>query len=834
MLVRPSLAKHEHEHMTKFLFFFSWLYTEGFSGLVSVWENVFRFLVRQFNFRELLFTLFSPWKRDRTPKGWVGLQIGKSLNRLAMNVFSRLIGAAVRLLVIVGGLFVLLLAACIGLSFVLAWLVALPAFIFFIVRLPFGTLLPAEVIAIAWIVIVFGIAGFSYLSRVPESFLPKSRRELFRKSWFPRVLGRLGLTEESFRPEDWERDDAFEDRLTELNMSAETFDAIVSYEALIAEKQAKRKQPFLWENLRKNVPIGRGWQFGYTVHLDRYSNDLSQHDYSEYGKLHLFGREDEFKVATLVMSRPRQNSLLLVGEAGIGKKTLIHTLARKIREGDLPVFEHFRLLTFDLGVAVGDAINRGEDVENAIRALFMEATYSGNVVLVIDDLQSFLGPRAPHANLSAVFAEFLALPSFRVIGMMGESAYHTLTREDDQVVKFFEAVYLREPEAEDTLRILLDVFREEERSRVLFTWKALQSIVELSGQYEWDIPYPEKAIDLAQETLLHYANEPSGPYVTPETVASFVSMKTGMPIGALGEDERERLLKLEEILHYRVVGQHEAVRQVSEALRRARAGFGNPNRPAGSFLFLGPTGVGKTETAKALAEAYFGDENRMVRLDMSEFQSTDAVDRLIGSVMTGDEGRLPGIMKEHPFSVLLLDEIEKAYPKALDIFLQILDEGFVTDGFDRKINFRKSIIIATSNASSDLIARAVTEGADQDTLREQILADISNRGTFRPEFLNRFDGLVFFSPLSGDELARVVDIKLAALAARIKKQKNIDVSFASGVSQAIVEHGYEAAFGARSLNRYIEDHIEDAIVRRVIEGAVAEGGELLITEGDLG
>jgi len=814
-------------------FFFLWLYTEGLAALVSSWENIFRFLVRQFNFREIFLTLFSPWKRDRTPKDWVGLQIGRSLNRIAMNLFSRLIGAVVRSIVLLGGAVVLFLAPFVLLAFVIAWLLAVPIAAVFLLRIPFGNVGPGEVIFIAWIGIVFTISVVSFLSRPPQSSLPKDRRELFRHHWFPRVLGRIGFTEDAFRREDWERDDAFEKTLHGINISPETFDEIVTYEAFVAEKQAKLRQPFLWENLSKSVPIGRGWQFGYTVRLDRYSVDLSKGDVSEYARLHLFGREEEFRVLSLVMSRPRQNSVLLVGEAGIGKKTLVHAMARKIREGDMPEFAHLRLLMFDLGVAVGDAVNRGEDVENFIRSLFLEAAYSGNVVLVIDDLQSFLGSRSTHANLSSVFAEFLALPSFRIIGMMGESSYHMLTRTDDQVVKFFEAVYLREPDPADTLRILLDVFRDEERERVLFTWKSLQSVVELSGQYEWDVPYPEKAIDLAQETLLYFGNEPSGPYVTPETVASFVSLKTGMPIGALGEDERERLLRLEEILHYRVIGQDEAVRQVSEALRRARAGLGNPDRPLGSFLFLGPTGVGKTETAKALAEAYFGDENRMVRIDMSEFQSPDAVDRLLGSVMTGDEGRLPGIMKEHPFSVILLDEIEKAYPKALDVFLQILDEGFVTDGFDHRINFRKSIIIATSNASSDLIARAVTEGRDQETLRTEILADISDRGTFRPEFLNRFDGLIFFAPLVPDELARVVDLKLAALAGRIKKQKNIDVSFSPGVSRLIVERGYEPAFGARSLNRYIEDRIEDAIARRVIEGAIAEDGEFLMTEGDL-
>lgn len=819
--------------MTKIILFFSWIYTGGFASLVESWENILRHLVRLFNFRELLPTLFSPWKRDRSPKDWVGFQLGKTLNRLAMNFFSRFIGAIVRLIVLSAGALILILSVPLAVAFVLAWFIAVPTALFLILRVPFGGIGPAEILILTWTFAVFAAAVYAYSNRMPRSFLPKDRRELFRKEWSSRVLARLGISRDAFRLSDWESDEAFERRLAELNLSEETFDAIVASEAFHAERKIKAKQPFLWENLKRTVPIGRGWQFGYTVKLDRYSSDLSQSDYSEYSKLHLFGREDEFKVSTLVMSRPRQNSFLLVGEAGIGKRTFIHSLARKIREGDLPEFEHFRLLDFNLGIAVGDAVNRGEDVENAVRRLFAEAAYSGNVVLIINGLETFLGPRAPH-NLAAVFAEFLPLPSFRVIGLMGESAYHTLTREDDQVVKFFEAVYLREPDPETTVRIMLNVLEPTERQGVVYTWKALESIVELSGQFEWDVPYPEKAIDLAQEALLHYQKEPTGPFVTEAIVSSFVSMKTGMPMGALGESERERLLKLEEILHYRVIGQEEAVRQVSEALRRARTGFGNPKRPIGSFLFLGPTGVGKTETAKALAEAYFGDEERMVRLDMSEFQSSDAVTRLLGSAATGEEGRLPGIMREHPFSVLLLDEIEKAYPKALDIFLQVLDEGFVTDGFDRKINFRKSIIIATSNASSNIIADSISRGTDHETLRREVLADISRNGLFRPEFLNRFDDIIFFASLTSPQLAEVVAIKLAALAGRIKKQKNIALSFSPEVPEAVVTRGYEAAFGARSLNRYIEDHIEDVIVRKVIEGAVSEGGALIITGSDLG
>ncbi|NTW45748.1 MAG: ATP-dependent Clp protease ATP-binding subunit [Candidatus Moranbacteria bacterium] len=790
--------------------------------------------MRRFNFAELSLTLLSPWKRDVSPKDWLGFSPGKEANRLLMNVFSRMMGFIVRSLVLALGLVVLSVATVVGALAVPGWFVGVPMFVFLSGKLFLtGSLGPVEAVLVLVSVpsIVFPV--FVALFGGHEVSLPRTRRELFGAEWFPRILARLGIRREDFRVDEWESDEALERKLSELNLPRETFDEIVAYETLAAELRAKESQKLLWENLRKTVPIGRGWQYGFTVHLDRYSVDLSKGDYSEYAKAHLFGRDDEFRLATLVMRRPGQNSFLLIGDAGVGKKTFVHALARKVREGDLPEFGHLRFLLLDLGMAVGDAVNRGTDLDNAVRSLFYEAANAGNVVLIIENIDAFLGAESGRPNLAPVFAEFLALPTFQVIGTIGNARYNALAHRDEQTLKFFDSVYVREPDAGNTLRILLNILVPTEHIRPLFTWKALQSIVELSGQYEWDTPYPEKAIDLMQETALHWQSEPEGPFITPETVSAFVSMKTGVPVGALGEDEKQRLLLLEDILHHRVVGQGDAVRQVAEALRRARAGFGNPKRPLGSFLFLGPTGVGKTETAKALAEAYFGDEERMVRFDMSEYQTPDSVERLIGSSVSGDEGRLSGIMKEHPFSVVLLDEIEKAYPKVLDLFLQVLDEGFVTDGFDRKVNFRKSIIIATSNASSLLIEELLGHGKTAEQARDEVIADIAKNGTFRMEFMNRFDGLIFFSPLSEPELAQVVSIKLAQLSDRVKKQKNISVSFGEGVPAAIVREGYERVFGARSLNRYIEDHIEDVVVRKVISGEVAEGGRLTVAESDL-
>jgi ATP-dependent Clp protease ATP-binding subunit ClpC len=268
-------------------------------------------------------------------------------------------------------------------------------------------------------------------------------------------------------------------------------------------------------------------------------------------------------------------------------------------------------------------------------------------------------------------------------------------------------------------------------------------------------------------------------------------------------------------------------------MRRARAGFGDAKRPLGSFIFLGPTGVGKTETVKAFAESYFGDETRMIRLDMSEYQTPEAVSRLIGSEAIGVSGQLTDLVKEKPFSILLLDELEKAYPKALDLFLQILDEGFVTDSAGEKISFRNTIIIATSNAGAPLIKESLEQGMPLADVRKRVMDYIVEQGIYRLEFLNRFDGVIFFEPLSQEELLQVTNMKLESFSARLKKEKNITIEFAPGVAEKIVAKGYQPEFGARSINRYIEDTIEDVVIGQIIAGSATAGSVLSVTADQL-
>ncbi len=813
-------------------YFLLWYYTEGLRSSVQLAENLLRFTAHRFSLLRLLTTLFSPWKRDVTFHTWRGLHPIRSLGALSENILSRFLGMLVRLFVIGIGIGVLFLTFFLGV-FLLALYISAPfGVIFGSLLLPFSPFFGVWMLAIGigGLVLVF----IGYLLRQRKEPLSFDVTVLYRKRWFPRVLGRLGLIPGSFDKRLLESTEAFLSFLKTLGIERDIFERAVRIEKEALDRRDRKRRFWLWENFSKKPPIGKGWRYAYTPHLDDYCIDLSAYDFTEYGSAELIGRSDEFKVATLVLERPTQNSVLLVGDPGIGKKTFIHHLARRIRENMLSGTSlcDARILLFDIGRAMSEATNEGDDIDNRIRHLLHEATYAGNVIVVIENLDLYLGGDASRHNIAPVLVNFLGLPAFRMIGTAPTGRYHSFAKSDEQALKFLETIYLRETTPEETFTILLQHFDDAERKRVVFTLKGIESVITSAGRYNWEWPFPERAIDLAQETLLYW-RDTAEDFITSQTVDAFIEMKTGVPTGEIDATEKEKLLKLEQYLHERVIGQDEAVRQVAEAMRKARAGFGNGKRPLGSFIFFGPSGVGKTETVKAFAESYFGSEDKMIRLDMSEYQTGESVARMIGSRDTNVRGQLTSAVKEKPFSIVLLDEIEKAYPRVLDLFLQILDEGYVTDAFGEKINFRNTVIIATSNAGSAIIKELVEKHTAPETIRKQVLDSVVKENLFRLEFLGRFDGLIFFEPLQPGELEKVTRLKLDQFAVRLKEEKNITISFASDVPQRIVEKGFEPEFGTRSINRYIENTIEDAIVKKIISGEVASGGTLMVSGNDL-
>lgn len=809
--------------------FFAWYFEQGVHELLEIIKNYLVFFWRFFSVPELLFTLFAPWHRDVTIKTWRGLHPIRSLEIMSENIFSRCIGALIRTVVIGFGILWWLGALVVAGAVLFVWL-AFPfvtvALFWFVSR---GAV--AWQLAVGWVVAWSALVIWAYLNDRRASLLHISFAAFWRSKIFDRICARLGTDRSQFKQEFLDLEDQLVAFLKSKDVTLAEYKKILAWELGSEERRQIAGKFWRQENLHKIAAVGGAWKYGYTANLDRYAADLCAFDSSDYRAAELIGRQEELEVLKLLLERPDQNCALLVGPSGIGKKTLVHHLGRLMRENELGgFFQNKRLLLLDLGRAISDALNRGLDVENELRRLFIEAAYAGNVILVVEHFEHYLGKEGNvfHPDISAVLAEFLDLPTFQLIGTSTTKEYHKLLEKQENIVKYFEVIEMREPTEEEALKILFEHFVGLESKRVVFTFAALREILASCNRLNWEFPLPERALDLAMNVLMFWEKKADSALITPETVLEFVSLKTGTPQGAVEGSERKKLLEMENILHRHVIGQDEAISQVAQALRRARSGIGNTNKPIGSFLFMGPTGVGKTETAKALAKAYFGDEHKLIRLDMSEYQSPSSLDHLIGSSQLGQPGLLVTKVKDNPFGLLLLDEIEKAYPEILDLFLQVLDEGFLTDAFGEKINFRNMIIIATSNAGAPLIKDLLAEGQDSENVKNAVLDAVVAQGTFRLEFLNRFSSVVFFKPLSAEQLVSVVQLQLKKFARKLSKEKNIEIEFGAGVVEHVIEKGYNPMFGARSLNRYLEETVEDLVARKIIAGEVARGEKLRI------
>lgn len=783
---------------------------------------------------ELFKSLLAPWKRDVSYKNWRGFQLGKSLGLFIENIFSRIIGAIVRSAVIITGLVAI---ACIFIFFLLiiiTWLIPPLVIIFFIFAgmAALNLLIVAAAVLLAYI--FFFYITFKDTHRL--SYFDMDLEMLSRLKWFTRVWNRLELEANQIKKEWLTSPEGFQELLKQTETSEVDFQMVLDWEIKFQQNKENRSKFWLKENLDRIPPLGKHWRFAYTAKLDRYSLDLTHSDPTEYRKDDFVGREDELELVRIILERPEQNSVLIVGNYGTGRSTLIHNLARKIRLNEEDKFlEKKRILIFDLSQSIVDSIEKGISPEILLYDIFKEAAYAGNVIMVIQDFEKYFErSNAQNAiNIAAILSEFLPLSSFQIIATSTPKEYHRLIEKEGSIMKYFETVEIKEPTEEESIRVLLKKFSTLEDQRIVFTFRALKKIVADSVNYHWGIPLPECALDLAEEVLLLWKEEPDTLWVTPDVVSKLIAMKTGAPQGEIQTNEKEKLLKLEEIMHRRIVGQKEAVSQVAGAMRRARTGINNPERPIGSFLFMGPTGVGKTETAKALAEGYYGDENRMIRFDMSEYQTRDSVDRMIGSQPANQNGILVTKVKDNPYSLILLDEIEKADPKVLDLFLQILDEGFVTDAFGEKVNFRNCIIIATSSAGANLIKDYVEKGSDFETIKNALVDQIVKDNIFRLEFLNRFDSIIVYHPLSGQDLRSVVSLLLYKIEKRARKEKNLNLIFEDDVIEKIIQSGYDPIFGARSVSRFIEDKIENIIANKIISGESQRGGEIYISAKDL-
>lgn len=647
-----------------------------------------------------------------------------------------------------------------------------------------------------------------------------------------------------------------------------------------------RKEPVR----RSNVPT-----------LEQFGRDLTR-DAHEKRLDPVVGRETEIQRVIQVLSRRTKNNPCLIGEPGVGKTAIIEAIAQRIEAGEVPeTMLDKRIFILDLTSTVAGSKYRGE-FEERIKRIINEVQAAGNIILFIDEIHTIIGAGSAEGSMDAsnILKPSLARGQIQIIGATTINEYRKNIEKDAALERRFQPIMVDEPSVEDTITILNGLKETYEKyHNVVISEEGIDAAAKLSERYINDRYLPDKAIDLIDEacakarlkgtpktkavinaennvelytnmledsikkgdfktgseakinldkamTKLDKVTEKwntnkyeNKPVIGESEIAEVVSMWTRIPVSKLTKDETKHLIKLEEVLHKRVVGQDEAVKAVAKAVRRGRVGLKDPNRPIGSFLFLGPTGVGKTELSKALAESVFGSEEAIIRVDMSEYMEKHSVSKMVGSppgyVGYDEGGQLSEKVRRNPYSVILFDEIEKAHPDVFNILLQVLDDGHITDSKGRKVSFKNTILIMTSNAGASRIMEPKklgfnseeNEKQDYEKMKANVMEDVKR--IFRPEFINRIDDIIVFHSLGKNEVGKIVNIMLNQFKHRVKEQMDIDIRFADSAKKYIIQEGYDKKYGARPLRRMIQNKIEDTLSDEILNGNVTNGDSITIS-----
>lgn len=621
-----------------------------------------------------------------------------------------------------------------------------------------------------------------------------------------------------------QRDPLFESFMRQQHVTEEQ---LLSAARWVAGRYHNFKRQLRWwgkDNLSRAPSLGREWSFGQVYNLRQFTKDIRTSSvFSTLGSNRAYAKEkvDEIEAA---LARDVSANVMLIGEAGVGKIDLIMEMARRISLGKALhsiISQHIVVLDT---AKIFTLHNNKSDIEHTLLQLFAEAEGTGNIIVVIENISTFIREAASvDIHVPELLDRFLASNGLHVIVTDTPRAYHDHLEPLRGFTRRFSEVLVDTPSIESTVRVLSGIADQHEKAeQAIFTIQSLSAIAQAAERRIVNGVMPDKAIQLMADVYAECVADKIS-LITADDVDRVVTKKTGIPSGPIQESEKEKLLNLEDLLHKRVIGQNNAISAIARTMRRARAGIQAADRPIGSFLFLGPTGVGKTETAKALAAVFFGSEGSMNRLDMSEYSDFSALQKLIGD---GERaGALPSILQEKPYGVLLLDEFEKAAESVHDLFLQILDEGVFTDGRGNRINARNSIIIATSNAGSTLIMKTMHSRQQTSVLDAEIITHIMNAGIFKPELLNRFDSTIIFEPLEEHEQASVAQLMLNDLKKRIHEQGYI-LRISDKLLQALVEKGYSREFGARPMRRLLQDVVEEKVAQKIIAGSVQKGDEL--------
>ena len=696
--------------------------------------NLFIFFPYFFSVSALFKTFFAPWKNIITKKTRRGFSFSEWLSRLFFNLISRLIGFTMRSSIL---LFYILLQS--------TYVIFLPLIVFlFFISLPL------------------------FMVRFSLEKTEDEQKEIIKKSFISTHLLKF---ENNNEVESW-----FE-----------------SY----YQKHLHKKAWWKLRNLLSIPPLARDWAVGYTPLLDEFTEDLTRVEYQNHIK-NVVGRQKEIQQMEGILIKNEEANVLIVGEEGVGKRTIVDALSKQIYEGSSsPILAYKRILKLNLEKILTTYTDQKQR-ENFLEDLFKEASDAKNVILLIENLDKYVASGPDRVDLSLPIEKYGIRSTIQFVGITTPFFYERFIFRNDKINRIFTKLDVAEIGALEAKNTLLEVaYRFEQKNNVVIPYETILDTIDKSEFYITYIPFPEKAFNLLDMACARGIQTHS-PVITPDIIDVVLSEKTHIPTH-LTEDMRKKLIDLERLISERIIYQSEAIEKLAAAMRRSFILLGKRKKPLATFLFLGPTGVGKTETAKALSDIFFGGEKYLLRFDMSLYQTRGDIKTLIGSIESGITGLLSKTIRENPYAVLLLDEIEKADKDLLNIFLTLIDEGYFTDGFGKKVDCKNLIIIATSNAGADY---------------------------FLPEFLNRFDGVVTYNPVTEESILVLAKKMIHAMKETIFKLYKININVTDSTLKELVQKGYDPKFGARNLQRVIAQELEDKIASLILEKTVEEGGTI--------
>jgi len=729
---------------------------EEVSNFFSAIINLFIFFPYFFSVKNLLTTLFFPWKNLVAKKKGVSFSFEELLNRLFFNLISRGIGFFARLSLLIFYLFL-----------TTTYIVFLPflIIIFFTIYLPFKII-------------------FSFFEEKEEIKKQKLKKKFLKTH----------LLEE--------KNKAF----------------VESWFENFYQRHFQKRKWWQLSNLLSYPPLAYDWTAGYTPTLDQYTMNLSESNYYS-SRSSIIDRQKEIEQIERILSKSNFANVIVCGEEGVGKHTIIDAISKKIYEGKIsPVLAYKRILKLNMEKILSEFTDEKKR-ENFLEELLLEASEAKNVIILIDNIDRYLSSGEGRIDLTTTIEKFAKTDKIQFICITDPFAYQKFIYPNEKISRIFEKVDVYEISIEEAEKIILDNFEIlESRHLVFFPYETIKNAINKANFYITEIPFPEKAIDLLDLAAVFQRKklsllEKQWTIVLPEAIDEVIQEKTHIPT-SITPALSKKLLNLEKILSSQIIQQDEAINQLAQALRRSFLLLGKRKKPLASFLFLGTTGIGKTETAKALSNLFFGSEKYLLRFDMSLYQTKEEIDNLIGSIDTGNPGLLTKTIREQPYGVLLLDELEKADKNLINIFLTLLDEGYFIDGFGKKVDGKNLVIIATSNAGADFIY--------SQNHSFNLIDELINRQIFSPEFLNRFDGVVVFKPLSTQSIFDLGKKMVEKIKQDLYQLYQVKIKINENLLIKIIKENYNEKFGARNLERILREKIEDRLAKIILSKKTKE------------